>query len=98
VLTARGRDFRPVIVALLAFGNRHFAPEGASVLLVDARTGRTADPILVDRKTGRPIEAPDYIYTPGPAAGEHTRRKLAVPPVARMERKRNPGPRKRSAT
>ncbi len=33
VLTARGRDFRPVIVALLAWGNKHFAPEGASVLL-----------------------------------------------------------------
>src|SRR6202043_2539856 len=52
VLTARGRDFRPVIVALLAWGNKHFAPEGASVLLVDARTGREADPILVDRITG----------------------------------------------
>src|SRR5580704_16072998 len=24
VLTARGKDFRPVIVALLAFGNKHF--------------------------------------------------------------------------
>src|ERR1700736_2623030 len=42
VLTERGRDFRPVIVALLAWGNRHFAPEGASVLLVDARTGAAA--------------------------------------------------------
>src|SRR6202047_2552563 len=52
VLTARGRDFRPVIVALLAFGNKHFAPEGASVLLVDARSGSEADPILVDRTTG----------------------------------------------
>src|SRR6202166_4146474 len=49
VLTARGRDFRPVIVALLAWGNKHFAPEGASVLLVDARTGLAAEPILVDR-------------------------------------------------
>src|ERR1700752_254911 len=34
VLTACGRDFRPVIVALLAWGNRHFAPEGASVQLI----------------------------------------------------------------
>src|SRR6202040_14145 len=37
VPTARGRDFRPILVALLAFGNKHFAPEGASVLLVDTR-------------------------------------------------------------
>src|SRR6516225_3571437 len=28
VLTARGRDFRPVLLSLLAWGNRHFAPEG----------------------------------------------------------------------
>src|SRR5271165_6705064 len=29
VLTERGRDFHPVLLALLAWGNRHFAPEGA---------------------------------------------------------------------
>src|SRR5437868_1886952 len=42
VLTARGRDFQPVLHALLAWGNRHFAPEGASVLLVDAASGAPA--------------------------------------------------------
>ena len=41
VLTARGRDFRMVTVALLTWGNRHFAPEGASVMLVD-RPDRSA--------------------------------------------------------
>src|SRR5580700_10868783 len=44
VLTARGRDFRPVLLSLLAWGNRHFAPEGASVQLFDAATGAVADP------------------------------------------------------
>jgi DNA-binding HxlR family transcriptional regulator len=78
VLTGRGRDFRPVIVALLAWGNKHFAPEGASVLLVDAQTGMTADPILVDRASGRPLEEPAYVYAAGPAAGERTRRKFAL--------------------
>src|SRR5712691_10417094 len=53
VPTARGRDFRPILVALLAWGNKHFAPEGASVLLVDTETGAAADPFLVDRVTGR---------------------------------------------
>src|SRR5712691_8171852 len=56
LLTPRGRDFRPVVVALYAWGNRHFAPEGASVVLVDAATGRPADPVLVDRPTGRPLD------------------------------------------
>lgn len=54
-LTECGRDFRPVLLALLAWGNKHFAPEGASVVLVDADTGAQADPVLVDRVTGLPI-------------------------------------------
>jgi len=77
VLTDCGRDFRPVIVALLAWGNRHFAPEGRSVRLIEAHSGHEADPIVVDRKTGRPIEPPDYVYTSGPAAGPRTRAKFA---------------------
>jgi DNA-binding HxlR family transcriptional regulator len=99
VLTARGRDFRPVIVALLAWGNKHFAPEGASVLLVDAQTGRAADPVMVDRATGRPLDEPDYVYAAGPAAGERTRRKFASPEPEPTSVKRKPvsapGPRAR---
>jgi DNA-binding HxlR family transcriptional regulator len=78
LLTERGRDFRPVLMALFAWGNRHFAPEGASVLLVDARTGAVADPVLVDRKSGRPLSEDRFRYVPGPAAGERTRRRLAA--------------------
>ena len=69
-LTERGRDFRPVLLAMLAFGNRHFAPEGASVCIVNAKTGAVADPVLVDRATGRPLAGPDFTLAPGPAAGE----------------------------
>lgn len=83
LLSARGRDFQAVLIALQAWGNRHFAPEGASVMLVDARTGAPADPVLVDRRTGRPLTQPDYVIAPGPAAGESTRRKLAASPWTR---------------
>jgi DNA-binding HxlR family transcriptional regulator len=76
-LTERGWDFRPVMLAILAWGNRHFAPEGPSVLIVDAATGAVADPVLVDRATGRPLVGPDYVLAPGPAAGEGVRRKFA---------------------
>src|SRR5277367_6053136 len=55
VLTARGRDFRPVLWALLAWGNKHFAPEGASVVLVDGESGTPVDPVLVDRASGKPL-------------------------------------------
>ncbi len=30
ILTARGRDFRPILFAIQNWGNRHFAPEGAA--------------------------------------------------------------------
>ncbi len=67
VLTERGRDFRDVLMAMLAFGNRHFAPEGESVRIVDAKTGAPADPVLVDRRTGRRLAGPDYKIAVGPA-------------------------------
>src|SRR4051794_41750889 len=54
LLTERGRDFRPVLLAFMAWGNRHPAPQGISVQLVDAATGRPADPRPGDRGTRRP--------------------------------------------
>lgn len=77
VPTARGRDFHPVLVALLAFGNKHFAPEGASVQVINTRSGAPVDPILVDRDTGCPIKEPEYGFAPGPAASDRVRRKYA---------------------
>ena len=74
VLTERGRDFRPVLWALLAWGNKHFSPEGTSVQVVDAATGEPADPVLVDRNTGRLLSEPQFQVAAGPAANERTRR------------------------
>ena len=78
ILTQKGRDFRPVLVAMCAWGNRHFAPEGASVLLVDKKTRRAADPVLVDRRSGRPLNERDFVFAAGPAASKRTRRRYAV--------------------
>ncbi len=68
VLTPRGQDFRPVLWAILAFGNRHFAPEGESVVLVDAQTGLRADPVLIDRVSGKEMTPANFRPAPGPAA------------------------------
>jgi DNA-binding HxlR family transcriptional regulator len=75
LLTERGRDFRPVLWALLAWGNRHFAPEGPSVVIVDKETGAIADPILVDRTTLCPMTEATFRSAPGPAATEETHRR-----------------------
>src|SRR3954447_19434471 len=90
VLTEAGRDFRPVLWAFVAWGNRHFAPEGPSVVIVDSKTGVEADPVLVDRKTGRPLLPPDFRSAPGPAATTQTRnRHLAAHPGALQPENRN---------
>jgi DNA-binding HxlR family transcriptional regulator len=58
VLTACGRDFRPVLWSLLAW----------------------ADPVLVDRVSGRPMTAPAFRSAAGPAADERTRRRHRAAP------------------
>jgi DNA-binding HxlR family transcriptional regulator len=89
VLTERGRDFRPVLLALLAWGNKHFAPEGPSVLLADRETGAIAEPVVVDRVSGRPMPGPGFSLIPGPAAGEGIRQRLAR--TAELAASRKPG-------
>jgi DNA-binding HxlR family transcriptional regulator len=66
LLTARGRDFRPVLWALLDFGHRHFAVDRRrGTRIVEARSGVTAELMLVDRRTGRPLAEPDYVVKRG---------------------------------
>jgi DNA-binding HxlR family transcriptional regulator len=78
VPTARGRDLRPVIISLLAWGNKHFAPEGPSVVLINRKTGAAVDPILADPATGRPVDELDYTLAPGPAASARTLRRYGA--------------------
>jgi DNA-binding HxlR family transcriptional regulator len=75
ILTEKGRDFQTVLWALLAWGNRHFAPEGPSVVIVDAQTGAIADPVVVDRSSLRLLDAPCFRTASGPVAGEAMRRR-----------------------
>jgi hypothetical protein len=82
VPTSRGRDFRPVLIAFLAWGNKHFAPEGESVLLVDRATGKAAEPIFVDGVTGETITEAEHRFTAGPAAPASTLRRFGLSPTA----------------
>lgn len=72
VLTPRGDDFRSVLLTLYAWGNRHFAPEGPSVILQSDKTGAPVEPMVVDRNTGREINR-DVRAVAGPAANAKTR-------------------------
>lgn len=85
-LTARGRDFRPVLLALLAWGNKHFSPEGESVVLVEAESGAKVEPILVDKASGKPLSEGKYVLGAGPAASERTRNRIALARERRAQR------------
>jgi DNA-binding HxlR family transcriptional regulator len=60
VLTERGADFRPVLLAMMAFGNRHYPPDTQTVRIVNQETGEPVDPVLVDPATGRRVDGPGY--------------------------------------
>jgi DNA-binding HxlR family transcriptional regulator len=85
VLTERGRDFRPVLWALLGWGNKHFAPEGTSIVIVNSETGAVAEPILADRQTGKALISPPFKIAPGPAASERTKARILAA-ASRKER------------
>jgi DNA-binding HxlR family transcriptional regulator len=60
VLTQRGKDFRPVLLAMLTFGNKHFPPDDREVRIINTETGQSVEPLLVDPSTGRPVDGPGY--------------------------------------
>jgi DNA-binding HxlR family transcriptional regulator len=96
VLTELGRSLRPVIVVLAGWGNSRIAPGERSMVLVDAQTGAEAEPVVVDRATGRRIDGPDFVFTAGPAATKPFRDRYAGRPqptklARRLPRRGNPG-------
>jgi DNA-binding HxlR family transcriptional regulator len=87
VLTDKGRDFHPVLLALLAWGNRHLADEmGPAVLPVDAVTGDAVEPVMVDGRTGKMLRPRDIRLVEGPTAGPEIRARLARAAIARATR------------
>jgi len=78
VLTAKGRDFFPVVAALVTFGNRYLAPEGEALLLAERGTARPIVPVLVDAATSRPVTAASVTAIAGPRASAGMHHRLAT--------------------
>jgi DNA-binding HxlR family transcriptional regulator len=65
LLTEAGRDFLPVLQVVGAWGRRHNGG-GALSYSVDAETGTTVEPVVVDRVTGAPVGSrPLRLVQPG---------------------------------
>ena len=81
VLTELGRSLRPVVVVLAAWGNARLDADQRSMVLVDAETGTEAEPVVVDRATGRRVDGPDFVFTAGPAASKPFRDRYQDRPI-----------------
>ncbi|MDQ7970422.1 MAG: helix-turn-helix domain-containing protein [Oxalicibacterium faecigallinarum] len=78
VLTKTGQDFRPVLLSLLAWGNKHFAEGAASVLIKNIKTNKIAVPVLTDQVSGEEIIASGkFKIVAGPAADDKLRQRFA---------------------
>jgi len=60
VLTQSGRDFRPVMLSLMQWGNKHGTSGPSKIELFDEHTGQPVDVVLVDGNTGKRINLLDH--------------------------------------
>jgi len=60
VITQKGLDFRPVLLTIMAWGNKYYAEEGPNVLLIDTETGKPVEIGLVDKNTQLEITATQH--------------------------------------
>ena len=80
VPTAKGQDFAGVLLALVAWGNRHYAPEGESVQIVERATGRRVEPVMADMSNGRLLSLEQCTVQAGPAASGAMHERLSSKP------------------
>ncbi|MEZ0232921.1 MAG: winged helix-turn-helix transcriptional regulator [Methylophilaceae bacterium] len=68
ILSDKGREFFPILATLMAWGNKHYSPHGIDTLLVDAKTKHQITPVLIDKHTGRELNADEILFCAGPAS------------------------------
>lgn len=65
--TEKGVALQPVVVTLMRWGDEWVRDDAPPTRLVEAGTGRAVDPVLVDRRSGRPLADLD-VRAVGPVA------------------------------
>jgi DNA-binding HxlR family transcriptional regulator len=84
LLTEKGLDLWPTVVALMQWGDRHAAPAGGPAVVLEHRgCGGRVDEHRVCEKCGKPLSARESRALPGPGASpEHPLVRRGVHPVA----------------
>ena len=65
-----------VLMAFVEWGNRHYAPEGESVQIVERESGRPLQLMMADIADGRAVPLNRSTVQAGPAASEQMRQRL----------------------
>jgi DNA-binding HxlR family transcriptional regulator len=69
VLTAKGLDLQPVLLAMTQWGDRHKPhPRGQRVVFIERATGTPIAPMAVRSADGRVLSPREIKATPGPGA------------------------------
>ncbi len=77
VLTEAGAAFQPVILALYARSERQVTDQARKLVAIDRETGEEIDPVVVRRRTGRPVEELDVAFAAGENGGQGMRARYA---------------------
>lgn len=78
MLTQCGRDFYPILWALIEWGNKYCSPEGDIVHLKNIKTHKKADLFIADKNTGKEMLPYEYQIFAGPGASDAVREKIAA--------------------
>ena len=72
VLTAKGLDLQPILLALTHCGDKYKPhPDGDRLIFVEKNTGAPIAPMSAVSADGRPLSPREIRATAGPALGEH---------------------------
>ena len=77
VLTSKGKDMMPLLVALTQWGDRWvYGENNEPVVLVDRETGQPVSPMRVYSNAGESLRPRDIMIVPGPGATDEARKRL----------------------
>ena len=87
ILTQKGLDLYPVVMAIVHWGDTHMVDErGRPLLHEHKRCGKMFDPVLVCSECGEPIIAKEVHVHAGPGAAEGAAEELAAHEAASLGR------------
>ncbi|MEM9074771.1 MAG: helix-turn-helix domain-containing protein [Myxococcota bacterium] len=76
VLTPKGKDLLTVVTAIRQWGDRWIYEGKGPLVVVDRKTGEPIEPVRIRRKDGTAVPTQDLSLRPGPGASKETLRRF----------------------